>query len=233
VIRDLKIELRDLFGLHSVSLELEHAVRQGHEGAWQAFSPSRFVYAFFTFNSIYSWDWAKSFRENQVLAWDPIIDAKSNKTRPMREYERFGTLLDFYYATLDTDTSALVATQVNEMLNLFGISDPQAKLGQITTTNEDDRMKQYRLRFPQAFATTCEPEVATDKHHEALSDALNFVYRVRCNIFHGTKTTIHMRDPEQQSRLLIYTAVLIATNSLLFEIAGRAGIRWETPHLIW
>ena len=46
---------------------------------------------------------------------------------------------------------------------------------------------------------------------------LRFVYLVRNNIFHGTKTTIEMSDKNQRKRLEIYSNILIATNELLFK----------------
>jgi hypothetical protein len=233
VTRDLKIELHDLFGLHSASLELEHAVRQGHEGEWQAFSPSRFVYAFFTFNSIYAWNWEKSFRENKLVEWEQIVDPKTGRTRDMREYEQFLDLIAFYNNVLGDDTPRIVAKLVDKLLDLFGIVDAQDKLTRIDRTNEDGKMKNLREKFPKAFATICEATAPTQKHHQALRDALNFIYRVRCNIFHGSKRTIEMQNPEQQTRLLIYTSVLIATNGLLFEVAKSGGIGWVTPKLNW
>ena len=48
-------------------------------------------------------------------------------------------------------------------------------------------------------------------------DLIRFIYKVRNNIFHGTKNTIEMTGSGQRDRLEIYSSFLIATNSLLFK----------------
>ena len=49
------------------------------------------------------------------------------------------------------------------------------------------------------------------------NEILGFIYSVRNNIFHGTKTTIEMSDKNQRKRLDIYSNILIAVNELLFK----------------
>ena len=53
------------------------------------------------------------------------------------------------------------------------------------------------------------------------NEILGFIYSVRNNIFHGTKTTIEMADKDQRKRLDIYSNILIGVNDLLFKSLER------------
>ena len=52
----LKKDMADLEVLHRDSASLEHAIRK-YDDQCHEFLPSRFVYSFFTFNTLYSIDW--------------------------------------------------------------------------------------------------------------------------------------------------------------------------------
>lgn len=66
---DLKIEIRKLNALHEATLRFDHAIKERGQTDWRDFTPSRFIYAFFTFNSIYSFDWETSFERNEAITW--------------------------------------------------------------------------------------------------------------------------------------------------------------------
>lgn len=230
---DLKIALRDLFALHSASLDLEHGIREsGGRTPWQEFNPTRFVYAFFTFNSVYAWDWSRSFPANEPLEWEPMIKADGSSRRKS-ETEQFSGLVDYYHTALGADAATVFAASLNRIINLLGISDPEDKLTRINVINETKDARKYRKRFLDNFETIRQPEASSGDPKKALTEVLWFIYLVRCNIFHGRKKTIEMEDDEQQARLLIYAAILIATNGMLFEVADRAGIGWITPRVNW
>lgn len=53
---------------------------------------------------------------------------------------------------------------------------------------------------------------------KSLYQILIFVYKVRCNIFHGTKDTLLMSDPLQRKRIEIYSSIVIGFNEMLFKV---------------
>lgn len=59
-------QLTDLYKLHIVAKEWQHGIKKT---CWKIFEPSRFVYAFFAFNSFYSIDWEESVREGRLVKW--------------------------------------------------------------------------------------------------------------------------------------------------------------------
>jgi len=80
--------------------------------------------------------------------------------------------------------------------------------------------------FYHGFATSRKEfkkliETETLQKGKLKNEIIGFIYQVRNNIFHGTKTTIEMADRNQRERLEIYSKILIATNELLFRVLSR------------
>ena len=49
-----------------------------------------------------------------------------------------------------------------------------------------------------------------------MKEIISFIYSVRCNIVHGTKTMQHMREEGQRDRIMIYSYLIIALTHMLF-----------------
>ncbi len=225
--------ITDLQGLHLATLRLEHGIRRPLPGAsWQAYSPSRFIYAFFTFNSIYSYDWSLSFQVKEIHEWERVTNANGEEVR-LTETEQFCQLLNFYYDQLGDYTPPLFACSLQATFDLFGVTDPGEALKGINIAYEDEQLKGLRKKFPNNLKLISLASTDFATHKNALRRALLFIYSVRCNIFHGRKTALEMDEPGQQSRLLIYSAILIAANSLLFEVAKQAPIGWREGREHW
>lgn len=222
---DLKIELTKLYGLHKACTNLEHAVRDVERSGlqWQPFAPSRFIYAFFTFNGVYSYDWETSFQENSAIKWKP----QPRRGRPY-EKEQFESMVKVFYSILKSEAPIAFIRSLDKSLRLFNIANSNEELEGIVVSNETKRVRELRKAFPTNYQLLYRKQDSYDKHCRALLDCLFFIYAVRNNVFHGSKTRIQMEDESQQSRLLIYTAILIAANNLLFEVAvKRKDIGWK------
>lgn len=89
----------------------------------------------------------------------------------------------------------------------------------------------FKRRFIEAVECLLNNRLTGKNFTDALDTVLKFVYKVRCNIFHGTKTVIDMLDKDQQTRLKVYTAILLTFNDMLFE-ALEIRFQWEGKHLI-
>ncbi len=219
---DLKIELTKLYSLHCATINFEHGIKElnNPRSKWQDFAPTRFIYAFFTFNSIYSIDWMNSFEKNIVLYWEPDFE-----NRYPREEDQIKNFLKFLYEKLSTDIVENFQMKLKYYLGLFNIDNPQNELKYINITNENKKIKNLREQFPGKFnrLMTAKPE---EINFLEISNVLYpYIYKVRCNLFHGSKTRIQLLDENQQLRLLIYAALLITTNEMLFVCAE--GIGWK------
>lgn len=65
---NIQEQLNDLYKLHLDSKNLTHGIRE-RNASWQVYLPTKFIYSYFTFNTIYSVNWAESLEQNKVLMW--------------------------------------------------------------------------------------------------------------------------------------------------------------------
>ena len=219
---DLKIEIRKLYALHEATIRFDHAIREVGQTAWTDFTPSRFIYAFFTFNSIYAFDWETSFSQQKAVKWIP--DANN---RVPREDEQFKAYLRHADILLSPNTASTFRQDLAPRLKSFGITNPVDELKAVDVVNATKGLKNLAQQLPGQFARLLEGNTKPNEFFAIGCIVIRFIYEVRCNLFHGSKTRVQLLDPAQQQRLLIYTATLITANSLLFEVAKVADIGWQ------
>jgi hypothetical protein len=70
---DANIEITKLYSIFMASRQIEHAARvvTRPRMAWRQFAPTRFIYAYFAFNSLYSIDWKQSTTIGKAVQWVP------------------------------------------------------------------------------------------------------------------------------------------------------------------
>lgn len=218
---DLKIEIRNLFALHEATLRLEHGVREVlPPDDWRPFSPSRFIYAFFTFNGVYSYDWQKSFERKKAVRWEP------NGNRYPSEKDQFKAYLKVTSDRLGLDAPRLFAEEFRSVLTP-SIPKPGDELRQLSLVNASKELTRLADQFPRYVELLHQNKVKPGDFHDTAYHVLKFVYKVRCNLFHGAKTRVQLQDTAQQRRLEVYTGLVVATNSLLFHVAAIADIGWR------
>src|SRR5712691_5424856 len=127
---DLKIEIRKLYALHEATICFDHAVKEVGQTTWTDFTPSRFVYAFFTLNSIYSFDWETSFKENKAIRWS--ADAAN---RVPKEDEQFKAYLRYADSALTPNTSKIFSEDLAPRVTSFGVGDPIEELKTVDLVN--------------------------------------------------------------------------------------------------
>ncbi|MGI6666579.1 MAG: hypothetical protein ACOX5Q_03850 [Bacillota bacterium] len=206
-------KLDDLNMLHMASTTLTHGIRREEGTGWRGFPPSKFVYAYFAFNSTYSVDWHETLKQGVVVEWGPV-----------REMEKIKSYVTFTGGVEEEGAATWFLTKLTlytrQWANL-DLNDAERELGFIV---DDERSGPYRNAFRGAFRAICAEE-KPKPFVDLLCDLLRFIYQVRNNIFHGTKTFSDMADERQQRRLSIYTAILCATQDVFFESARRH-FRW-------
>jgi hypothetical protein len=213
-------QLNDLYQLQIAARELEHGVR---DLSWRLFEPSKFVYAFFAFNSFYSIDWEETKKQNQLIKWEFIKSSNSGK-EPKTESQKINEMREYIYKSYvkdnkDIEGKDLVADEfviklkkflrvdkniINEILNKI-----------VTDSTIDDKKKNS---FIKNFENLYDKNLRGNNFNRALYGLLFFVFSVRNNIFHGSKTVIEMMDDNQRDRFEVYTAILLAVNEMLFDV---------------
>lgn len=206
---DIKQEIKDLHKLHSVTKDFNHIIEY-QPGSWKMFEPSKFIYSFFAFNTFYNYDWEASIANDKLT---PFVDDLS-------ERQKFKKMIDFVFNNIhsdDTKDFINVILQPNKKIKPRTKDELIKALEHITP---DNRISESTIEdFKNAFKKLLETEKLVIG--KLKNEIIPFVYNVRNNIFHGTKTTIDMADRKQRERLNIYSSILIATNSLLFKVLER------------
>lgn len=194
-----------LRAVHQESAQLNHAIKC--KGEWQSYLPTHFIYAFFTFNTLYNIDWSESLEKGR--AWNTGSD--NTEKAKIKQY--------FAFCCQDEDflweygkffvKFVLRHYDINEMLDVFDKIEP-----------DDDRKIGGSLKdrdienFHNAFHC-CFKEGIINK--ETLYDIVWLIYKVRCNLFHGVKTLEDLNSLEHQKKLDIYSVFIIAINQMVFS----------------
>ena len=170
-----------------------------------------FVYEFFLFNSLYQVDWFESFNTKE-LKYHP-----SKHTESMKQIEF---------------TKYLMHEVKKNPCYLYRAFEPLIYLpafeGRWIQVTPDDRVSKARgLRFfdnIKRLKTLVESEATSSDMqsiHRAfgmLDEGVHFIYMVRNNIFHGSKTLGDIYDNYQKQRVTLYEIFLKCITSLFFLV---------------
>ena len=205
-------EIKDLHKLHSVTKDFNHIIEY-QPGSWKMFEPSKFIYSFFAFNTLYNYNWQETIERKELIPFSIEYD--------LSESQKFKIMIDFifnYFKQSDSTEFIKIILRPNKRENPRRKEDLLQALDGITP---DSRITESeRESFKKEFKKLLETE--TLLKGKLKNELLRFVYLVRNNIFHGTKTTIEMTKRNQRLRLDIYSSILIATNEMLFKSLERA-----------
>jgi hypothetical protein len=204
-------EINDLHKLHCVTKDFNHIIEY-ETGSWKIFEPSKFIYSYFAFNTLYNYDWAKTVKSKKLKAFS--IEEKLN------ECQKFKRMINFIFIYIeDSDSTEFVKTILRPYKRENGRSK-EVLIEALEKIVADERITKNKIIcFKKEFKKLLETETL---NCGKVKELLFFVYLVRNNIFHGTKDTIEMTNEHQRFRLDIYSSILIATNELLFKSLRRA-----------
>lgn len=224
-IKSFSEEIEDLYKLHYVTKLYEHYIRINPE-TLKLFEATKFVYAYFAFNSFYNYDWETSVKENKLIdfEWKTFTNEKGEE-KPFGDSIKFKRMSDFIISLMDESDKNEFFKMVTKLNRTSPNYDQKVRemIRDIDSITEDSRIKESeREAFKNSFKILLETKDINKGKFK--NDILRFVYLVRNNIFHGTKNTIQMSERGQRRRLEIYANILIATNEMLFRILKRREI---------
>ena len=192
--------------VHEGSASLEHAILQSGS-RWEPYVPTHFIYAFFSFNTLYNINW------NDSLAYGYV---RSQRSR-MSDHEKIAHYLSF--CCKEKDFLQKYKDFFIRYLTMH--HSPAVILEELDKIQVDGRYSNGSVTNPQdilKFRNACKDCLIRgmfDK--EVIERIIEFVYKIRCNIFHGTKTMQDMNNPSQQIRLDIYSSFIVAINQMIFS----------------
>jgi len=201
-------QINDLYKLHYMAKHYNHMVEY-QKDTWKLFEPSKFIYAFFAFNSFYSFDWSDSLKEKKLITYNEE-DSNNEKITEPKKFKAMAVFIFNYINKDDIDRfiSILKSDQDNKMLEkLIGHVTPDKRT--------ENKIGEFKKRFSKVITSN-------NLTIGQLKELIYFVYSVRNNIFHGTKNIIDMSEKkDQRKRLDIYSNILNGTNELLFRVLER------------
>lgn len=218
----LKEQIDELYAVHYLCMNIDHGIQYSIK-PWKLFIPSSFVYSFFTFNTIYSFDWLESFKHKKPTEWKPEENHEGDLRFPS-ESKKFHGYIEFLYKKLGEEFPALFHKYLSESLE--SVDNPRLILEGIALDNRIDQ--ELSDSFQKHFGLVWEKKVQGKRHKDSIKKIAYFVYRVRNNIFHGEKNTVQMMEDKQQKRLRIYSGILSCLSHLLFNVAERE-LDWVRP----
>ena len=206
--------LQNLYRLHYASMNFNHMVEY-QEGNWTLFEPSRFVYCYFTFNSIYSIDW------NQTIGHKNIRFFESSPEPS--DLTKAKTLIDFIYEKLPQE-------DINYLFNEYVISkynDQNNFMNLVNSVNESYNISSSEQK-------SFKEDLINAYHNKYIlkgklkNSVMRFIIMVRNNVFHGSKDLLKMTEKRQRERLELYAKILNFINICVFEIIdSHTGIFFE------
>jgi hypothetical protein len=210
-------ELKDLHRLHLVTKDFNHIIEY-EPGSWKMFEPSKFVYAYFAFNTFYNFDWEASVENNKLTLFLKVM--RNEKEEEPSERAKFKAMIDFIFSQT-TEKERIEFVRFIKRPNKREKPIPNQNLIEcINGITPDKKISESdRKSFKDEFIKLIETEKLLQG--KLKNEIIGFIYLVRNNIFHGTKTTIEMSDNKQRKRLDIYSNILISVNELLFKSLER------------
>jgi hypothetical protein len=205
--------------IHKGAAKLQHAIRQNEREQWEPYFPNRFIYTFFAFNSLYNVDWYASYDSKEIKSIPKRpVNKKDGSTKWVEEYE--AVKQEKYLSFCFQDTT-FVRLYKDFFIKCILLDNSKEEVKQILSKIRPDWLPNGAVRnhgYIKGFKDAVEDLLARDSFKKStLETILDYIYSVRCNIFHGVKEIKAMMEIGQQYRLDIYASFVIALNQMVFS----------------
>ena len=216
--RNIISNLQSIEISHSFALNYNHGVELN--GKWDFFEPTRFVYAFFALNMIYSIDWELSLTHDKL-----IYQKNSNDNHAKNQIESLIEFINFYNS--DAFETALDKLDSNrELYSVVLKMESDFNSSRNNSRNSGKTISQDFLISSEKYSNYI-PLLPIDHF-----DLLQMSYAVRNNLFHGEKKAHKMKEQGHRNRLFHYGNIILATNESFFVVMKenhnyRRMERWE------
>ncbi len=209
--QDLLNFIRTIYPIHLNNSEYIYYARKRASGSIPLVPINTFIYEFFLFNSLYSINWEESTKNKQLSYYE-----RTNQDKQQKGY------LEYLRTIVEKDMS-LLHRAFKPLTILYGLFDTDGRWNQVTedsrVTSKDGEeffknIKYFTVELRKQFEK--EEDIDLDLFFRRLKECVKFIYKVRNNIFHGSKSLGVYSDSFQNNRLIVYSYIIIGLNSLLF-----------------
>jgi hypothetical protein len=186
--------------------------RNGLERSRPIMPATPFVFEYFIYNSIYQIDWAESEKSGNRVE-HPVSQDEEGNTSRLTEGKQQSLLEKFLKERCSKE---LLVRAFEPLAHLRDLKGSWTRI----RTESPDKLKQGNDFFRRIWELgemqrqgTLEP---TGKVFRKIGNCRRFVYGVRCNIFHGSKSMAAFEDAAQCRRIEVYELFLQCLVSLFF-----------------
>ena len=219
---------------HIKTASYKHAIQEVDE-KWELFIPTHFVYEFFIFNTLYSIDWEQSLNNAEGIIENLVVKEvlPDGKRKYYGEEEKQKLYLDFIFndgsfIKLYNDNFRKLFFLNRQKENIKGILEritPDRYQVKKNNNIEEKSISQIKSDRGNVSKKVCDgfnkaiKDIINNKPitKEYLNDIITFIYKVRCNIFHGVKCFEELNSGFEREKLAFYSNILIAVNQMLFS----------------
>ena len=205
-----------LYKVHSDNSKQQYyAEKAGRRMSTMPLTP--FIYEFFLFNSLYQVDWNKSY-DKEELIFHPDDYSESKQQRALIKYLKSYSIhkpADFYRAF---EPLVYLPTIEGEWTHIT----PDARI-----SKEHGVSFFEKIRELQNIVESCKNQnemLVTKKVFELIDKGVYYIYLVRNNIFHGSKTLGEVYERNQKRRIEVYELFLKGVTSLFFLAAKKPSV---------
>lgn len=204
-----------LHGVHCDNSKLQYYAERLGGGRVSIMPLTPFVYEFFLFNSLYQVDWVAS-NEKLCLVYHPEDFSEPKKQRSLINY-------------LKQYASQKPADLYRAFEPLIHIGRAEGSWTRVTpdsriSISDGEKFFNDILQL-QSMLEECKvsSEISTGKKtFDILKDCTYYIYLVRNNIFHGSKTLGEAYETNQKRRIEVYDLFLKGITSLFFLASGKS-----------
>lgn len=200
---------------HEQNRTLEHfARRPGNRASERLTMPlTPFVYQFFLYNSLYQVDWDASLSSNNLEFHKKYNQRMRQGVKEPAQQKRF----EQFMRKRDGEAIYLLDA-FRSSLNQTELSGDWTQVVSDNRVSQEDGQKFFERMRELREATSISQKTRAGSLYNKVEECRAFVYDVRCNIFHGSKTLGETYEPAQKLRIKVYFMFLHALMSAFFGI---------------
>lgn len=185
---------------------IEHGISY-NQSNWELFEPTRFVYAFFTFNMLYDINWQGTFQRGYL--WDSRAQKiTSDKIilllKYIYKYSQNKKFID-YYSKYDR---SLTIVDNSKKIKI------DTNITRIDETSFLNNKMSYVNNYKSVMRHLTSRNTTIEDHYKLII----FTYQIRNNIFHGLKKAPEMKESGQRKRLYDYSNLLLSSIEMFLDI---------------
>lgn len=216
---DLKINLKsndilyELHMLHYFSVNQKHYLKI--KDNFRLFEPTKFVYSYFSFSTIFNYDWSKLLDNKDIVPHQKrkvFFDNGDYKEHEEYEKIKIERYLNFIFDNISSKNRKEFIQKImnNKTLEEIKklIDSSKLKKNDLNTLNKSFKYLVKDYSDSEGIET----------FKRRIINITNIVGSVRNNIFHGSKGIIKMIETEQRDRLMFYSNFINSLNEQFFKV---------------